>query len=89
MATSISRVDANLVCHVPKCNGNLSAGASPPAEDPQRGRELRALTAAAKQHPRAALRLLVLDRDAFVRAQAPAVEVQPAYEWLLAATDKD
>lgn len=52
-------------------------------------RELRALTAAAKEQPRAALRLLVLDRDALARVQAPTVEVQPAYEWLLAAKDKD
>jgi hypothetical protein len=52
-------------------------------------RELRALTAAAKEQPRAALRLLVLDRDALTRVQAPTVEVQPAYEWLLAAKDKD
>lgn len=47
-------------------------------------RELRALTAAAKEHPRAAQRLLVLDRDALAQVSAPAVEVQPAYEWLLA-----
>jgi uncharacterized protein len=47
-------------------------------------RELRALTAAAKEHPRAARRLLVLDRDALVRVSGPGIEVQPAYEWLLA-----
>ena len=46
-------------------------------------RELRALTAATREHPRAARRLLVLDRDALVRAHAPGIEVQPAYEWLL------
>src|SRR5712692_2813883 len=47
-------------------------------------RELRALTTAAKEHPRAARRFLVLDRDALARVSAPAVEAQPAYEWLLA-----
>lgn len=46
-------------------------------------RELRALVGAAKEHPRAALRLLVLDRDAVARVSAPGVQVQPAYEWLL------
>ncbi len=46
-------------------------------------RELRALTAAAREHPRAGRRLLVLDRDGLVGIQAPGVEVQPAYEWLL------
>lgn len=52
-------------------------------------RELRGLTAAAKQHPRAARRLLVLDRDALVRVKAPGVEVHPAYEWLLALTGEN
>ncbi|MEK7866151.1 MAG: ATP-binding protein [Planctomycetota bacterium] len=46
-------------------------------------RELRALAGAAKEHPRAALRLLVLDREGAVRMKAPGVRVQPAYEWLL------
>jgi len=47
-------------------------------------RELRALTAAAREHSRAARRLLVLDRDALVQVNAPGIDVQPAYEWLLA-----
>ena len=52
-------------------------------------RELRALAEATKQHPRAARRLLVLDRDALARVRrAAGVEVQPAYEWLL-ATDTE
>jgi len=49
-----------------------------------RARELRALTAAANDHPRATPRLLVLDRDAFSRAGPPGIEVVPACEWLLA-----
>jgi predicted AAA+ superfamily ATPase len=48
------------------------------------GRELRALAAAGREHPRATRRLLVLDRDALARVSEPGVEVQPAYEWLLA-----
>ena len=51
-------------------------------------RELRALTAAAKEHPRARRRLLVLDRDAAGEIEASDVEVQPAYEWLLAESPK-
>jgi hypothetical protein len=53
------------------------------------GRELRALTEAAREHPRATRRLLVLDRDALARVSAPRVEMQPAYEWLLRAPFKD
>jgi predicted AAA+ superfamily ATPase len=54
-----------------------------------RTRELRALTAAAAEHPRAIRRLLVLDRDALALADTSAVDVQPAYEWLLAGPDGD
>lgn len=46
-------------------------------------RELRALDAAAQEHPHAALRLLVLDRDALAQAGAAAAGVRPAYEWML------
>ena len=52
-------------------------------------RELRALRAAAKEHPRAARRLLVLDRDALTRVSAPGIEVRPAYEWLLTPLRKN
>ena len=47
-------------------------------------RELRALAAAAGEHPRAKRRLLVLDRDAAGEIEAPGVEVLPAYDWMLA-----
>jgi len=47
-------------------------------------RELRALTAAATAHPRAVRQLFVLDRGQALRDKAPGVEVEPAYEWLLA-----
>ena len=78
--------------------GRRRAGARPPAAEQEliqvcadvsapetRARALRALTAAAKEHPQAALRLLVLDRDAV--AVVGGVEVEPVYEWLLAARD--
>ena len=54
-----------------------------------RARELRALTAAASEQPRAARRLLVLDRDARVGTDTPGIEVLPAYEWLLAEPDEE
>lgn len=54
-----------------------------PTEPETQARELRAFTEAAKEHPRAKKRLLVLDRDAVVRVRTPGVRVQPAYEWLL------
>lgn len=37
-------------------------------------REVRALVAASAEHPRASLRLLVLDRDAPMHADAPGIE---------------
>lgn len=54
-----------------------------------RDRELRALAEAGEEHPRAARRLLVLDRDAVGGARAPGVSVQPAYEWLLSEPDTE
>lgn len=47
-------------------------------------RELRALAAAAGEHPRARRRLLVLDRDAAGEIEAPGIEVLPTYDWMLA-----
>jgi predicted AAA+ superfamily ATPase len=52
-----------------------------------RERELRSLAEAAKNHPRATRRLLVLESDAMTGLAAPGVVVQPAYEWLLESGD--
>ncbi len=52
-------------------------------------RELRALTEAAVEYPRATRRLLVLSRDHVLPNTAPGVLVQPAYEWLLAEPPQD
>ncbi|MDF0643107.1 MAG: ATP-binding protein [Nitrospira sp.] len=49
-----------------------------------RAREVRAMTAAAKEHPQAARRLLVLDREALAQVKEAGIEAQPVYEWLLA-----
>jgi len=50
-------------------------------------RELAALEEAAGDHPRALLRLLVLDRDARAHPAASGASAQPAYEWLLARSE--
>jgi predicted AAA+ superfamily ATPase len=50
-------------------------------------REIRALAAASREHPRAKPRLLVLDRDALSSVEDESILPQPAYEWLLTATD--
>ncbi len=49
-------------------------------------RELRALDAGAREHPRAQQRLLVPDRDGRARAKSAGARVMPAYEWLLDAS---
>lgn len=56
--------------------------------DPKtRQRELRALDAAAVDHPRATRRLLVLNRDGAVGVSAPGVTIEPAGDWMLRAGD--
>lgn len=54
-----------------------------------RTREFRALQAAGKEHRHAVRQLLVVDRDALVHVRETDVNVQPAYEWLLAAPATD
>ncbi len=46
-------------------------------------RELRALEAAAADHPSATRRLLVLDRDGLAQVDRSRVPAAPVYEWLL------
>jgi predicted AAA+ superfamily ATPase len=60
-----------------------------PSNESTLTRELRALGAAGEEYPRAARRLLVLDRDSIPRLQAQDVHAQPVYEWLLASRDED
>ncbi len=54
-----------------------------PSDPGTRAREVRSLLAAAKEHPRATLRLLVLHRDGLETGPAPGVRAQPVCEWLL------
>ena len=56
------------------------------ASDPATAaRELRALDGARELHPRAAQRLLTLNREPAPPSAPAAVIVQPAYEWILSA----
>jgi predicted AAA+ superfamily ATPase len=48
-----------------------------------RARELRALDAAAKNHPSAHRRLLVLNRDSMAGVSSPGVTIEPAGDWML------
>jgi len=52
-------------------------------------RELRALDAAGREHPRARRRLIILQRDPSLDGRAPGVEVLPASDWLLAEESID
>ena len=55
-----------------------------PSSDETADRELRALAAAAREHPRVARRLLVLTRDQTLGIEAKGVAIEPVYEWILA-----
>ncbi len=46
-------------------------------------REVRALQDAQREHPRAVLRLIILDRDSGPRGGLPGIEILPASDWLL------
>jgi predicted AAA+ superfamily ATPase len=78
-------LEVDFLARRPGCPEELIQVCADLSSPETRARELRALTASAKDHPRATRRLLVLDRDALVRAGEPGIEVLPAYEWLLAA----
>lgn len=60
-----------------------------PSEPETLARELRVLQEAARVHPRAERKLLVLDRDAVPRTGREGIEVRPAYEWLLEVPGSD
>ena len=77
-------LEVDFLARFPDAGEELIQVCADPAAAETLARELRALAAAAQEHPRAARRVLVLDRDAATRVSAPGVEVQPAYEWLLA-----
>lgn len=53
------------------------------SSDETREREVRALAEAAREHPHAQKRLLLLEREQVVHLQLPGVVVQTVYEWLL------
>ncbi len=56
-----------------------------PAEPSTWRREVDALESAAKEHPRASRRVVVLEAGTLTRERPPRVEVTPAYAWFLGA----
>jgi len=82
-------LEADFLARVPAGGQELIQVCADVTQSDTLAREIRALEAAAKEHPRAAPRLLVLDRDAQARGRAAPLEVVPAYEWLLATRDDD
>jgi predicted AAA+ superfamily ATPase len=63
--------------------GELVQVCAAPSVENTMDRELRALSEAAREYPRAKRHLLVLTQDQVFPIRAPGVQVQPAYEWLL------
>lgn len=78
-------LEVDFLARYPANGEELIQVCADPSDEATLARELRALDAAAKEHPRAARRLLVLDRDSVPRAEVPGVHAQPAYEWILAS----
>ena len=77
-----------LACH-PVGGDELVQVCADPSGEATLARELSALAAAGKEHPRAVRQLLVLDRDSTSRVDTPGIRTRPAYEWLLAAPGED
>ena len=76
--------EVDFLVRYPAAGEELIQVCADPSDPATFERELRGLEAAGAEHRRAAKRLLVLDRDVVPRATLPGIEVQPAYEWLLA-----
>ncbi len=77
-------LEVDMLARYPAADPELIQVCADPSAPDTLAREVRALRAAAEEHAGAIQRLLVLDRDALTLAHAPGVDVQPAYEWLLA-----
>ena len=81
-------LEVDFLARHPAAGEELMQVCADPSAPEVAARELRALDAAAGEHPRARRRLMVLDRDAALSLGAPGVEVQPAYEWLLSSVER-
>lgn len=87
--------EVDFVARFPGAATELIQVCANPAEPETLARELRALSDAAQEHPRAVQRLLVLDRDTAnhvadrASEAAPGVRVQAAHEWLLTERNPD
>jgi hypothetical protein len=79
--------EVDFLAHHPVGGEELIQVCANPSDPETLARELHAMTAAAREHPRATCEMLVLDRDALARVDAPGLDVRPVYEWLLAPQD--
>lgn len=75
--------EVNFLARVPGAKAQLIQACADLSEAETLSRESRALESAAREHPDAEHRLLVLDRDGASSARAQGIEAVPAYEWLL------
>jgi hypothetical protein len=78
-------LEVDFLARRPGAGAELIQVCADPSSPETQAREVRGLITAAKEHPRVPLRLLVLDRDSLGRVVPPEIQLQPAYEWLLAA----
>lgn len=76
--------EVDFLAHYPDAPPELIQVCANPSDPATLERELRALAAAGREHRGARRRLLVLQRTDVPRSLPAGVEVQPAYEWLLA-----
>jgi hypothetical protein len=76
-------LEVDFLARYPAAGEELIQVCADPSAPDTLGRELRALRAAAAEHPHAKPRLIVLDRDALSGADATGFEVRTVYEWLL------
>jgi len=82
-------LEVDFLARYPGGGDELVQVCADPSGEATLARELRALAAAGKEHPRAVRRLLVLDRDSTPRVDTPGIRARPVYEWLLAAPSED
>jgi predicted AAA+ superfamily ATPase len=82
-------LEVDFLARHPAAGEELIQVCADPSDEATLTRELRALTAAGKQHRRAERQLFVLDRDVVPQTETPGVRARPAYEWLLTAPGED
>ena len=80
-------LEVDFLARFPAGREELIQVCADPADSATLGRELAALDAAGREHPRAARKLIVMDAGAAARIRRSRTESLAAHEWLLAAAD--